>query len=362
MNNENIDATAAAEELSLPEAAKVPDEVGPIQVDEVVAGGFPDQVFEPRHSTKGFRYVRIEGHPGTLSGQDITAVVVHTDLRRTGWFECSDARINRLHEAAVWTLRSNVVDIPTDCPHRERSGWTSEWLNFVRSASFLYDVAGFSTKWLRDLAADQKPDGTVFHIVPEDAFGKSEAVLPAGSAGYSDAAVFVPWRIYRAYGDSRLLQEQWPSMMAWVDRCARNARTLRHPHRVKARPTEAPHERYLLDTGVHFGEWLAPPSAIDQWNPKLAKGRDDGDFATAFLHYSAKLVAQTAEVLGHEDAATRYRELAAATRSAWWTEYGSARRHDFANDAGEPCPRARLWSGAGRSTRCSRTAIGRPGP
>jgi alpha-L-rhamnosidase len=136
VNNENIDVTAAAEELSLPEAAKVPEEVGPIQVDEVVAGGFPDQVFEPRHSTKGFRYVRIEGHPGTLSAQDITAVVVHTDLRRTGWFECSDARINRLHEAAVWTLRSNVVDIPTDCPHRERSGWTSEWLNFVRSASF----------------------------------------------------------------------------------------------------------------------------------------------------------------------------------------------------------------------------------
>ena len=268
------------------------------------------------------------------------AIVVHTDLRRTGWFECSDDRINRLHEAAVWTLRGNVVDIPTDCPHRERSGWTSEWLNFVRSAAFLYDVAGFSTKWLRDLAADQKPDGSVFLIAPEGAFGKSEVVVPAGSAGYSDAAVFVPWRIYRAYGDLRLLSEQWPSMTRWVDRCARIAATVRHPDRARARPLPEPHERYLLDTGVHFGEWLAPPSPVDQWNPKLDKDRDDGDFATAFLCYSAKLLARMARLLGkHEDAA-RYGELAEATRSAWWTEYGRADGSIAPRNAGESCPRA----------------------
>lgn len=107
--------------------------------------------------------------------------------RRTGWFGCSDERINKLHEAAVWTLKGNVIDIPTECPHRERSGWTSEWQNFVRSAAFLYDVAGFSTKWLRDLAIDQKPDGAFYHCAPEIKYGKSEVVLPAGSAGYSDA-------------------------------------------------------------------------------------------------------------------------------------------------------------------------------
>jgi alpha-L-rhamnosidase len=323
VTTENLDSAEAAEELSLPEAAKMPDEVGPLQVDEVVSAG-AGQTFEPRHSSKGFRYVRIEGHPRPLSPGDLRAVVVHSDLRRTGWFECSDERVNRLHEAAVWTLRGNMVDIPTDCPHRERSGWTSEWLNSVRSAAFLHDVAGFSTKWLRDLAADQKPDGNVFLIAPQDANGKSEAVVPAGSAGYSDAAVFVPWRIYRAYGDLRLLNEQWPSMAAWVDRCARVAATTRHPDRVRARPDAAPHERYLMDTGVHFGEWLAPPSDEDQWNPGLDRGRDDGDLATAFMCQSARLVARTAEVLGKREDAIRYHELATAIRSAWWTEYGHA--------------------------------------
>jgi alpha-L-rhamnosidase len=319
----NIDSSANAAELSLPEAAKMPDGIGPLQVDEIVSAGAKTDVFEPRMSTKGFRYLRVEGHPRPLSHEDVRGVVVHSDLRRTGWFECSNERVNRLHEAAVRTLMANMVDIPTDCPHRERSGWTSEWQIFVRSAAFLYDVAGFTTKWLRDLAADQKPDGAVFHVAPENKLGKSEAVIPAGSAGYSDAAVIVPWRIYRAYGDERLLAEQWPSMSAWVDRCEQWARTKRHPDRAKARPTPAPHEQFLRDTGVHFGEWVAPPSPVDQWNPKLEKGRDDGDFATAYFHYSAKLLGRTARVLGDAAAAQRYEVLAENIRSAWWTEYGN---------------------------------------
>ena len=302
----------------------MPDDIGPLQVDEITSAGSEHDIFEPRMSTKGFRYVRVEGHPKILSRDDVRGVVVHSDLRRTGWFECSNERVNRLHEAAVQTLKANMVDIPTDCPHRERSGWTSEWQIFVRSAAFLYDVAGFTTKWLRDLAADQKRDGAVFHTAPENKLGKSEAVIPAGSAGYSDAAVIVPWRIYRAYGDERLLAEQWSSMAAWVDRCEHLARTKRHPDRAKSRPTPAPHEQFLRDTGVHFGEWVAPPSPVDQWNPKLAKGRDDGDFATAYFHYSAKLLGRIARVLGDAGAAQRYENLAENIRSAWWTEYGNA--------------------------------------
>jgi alpha-L-rhamnosidase len=327
VTTDNIDSSANAEELSLPEAAKMAEDVGPLQVDEITSAGDAGSahaVFEPRMSTKGFRYVRVEGHPKVLSRDDVRGVVVHSDLRRTGWFECSNEQVNRLHEAAVQTLKANMVDIPTDCPHRERSGWGSEWQIFIRSAAFLYDVAGFTTKWLRDLAADQKRDGAVFHRAPEDRLGRSEAVIPAGSAGYSDAAVIVPWRIYRAYGDERLLAEQWSSMAAWIDRCAYLARTQRHPGRAKARPTPAPHEQFLRDTGVHFGEWLAPPSPVDQANSKLEKGRDDGDFATAYFHYSTKLLARIARVLGDAGAAQRYETLAENIRSAWWTEYGSA--------------------------------------
>lgn len=324
VTTDNIDSNANAEELSLPKAAKMADDIGPLQVDAIVSAGSKSDVFEPRMSTKGFRYVRVESHPKTLARDDVRGVVVHSALRRTGWFECSNERVNRLHEAAVQTLKSNMVDIPTDCPHRERSGWGSEWQIFIRSAAFLYDVAGFTTKWLRDLAADQKPNGAVFHRAPEDQLGKSEEVIPAGSAGYSDAAVIVPWRIYRAYGDERLLAEQWSSMTAWVDRCEQLARTKRHPDRAKARPAAAPHEQFLLDTGVHFGEWLAPPSPVDQANSSLAKGRDDGDFATAYFHYCSKLLGRIARVLGDSGAALRYENLAENIRAAWWTEYGNA--------------------------------------
>src|SRR5207237_7393351 len=165
---------------------------------------------EPRHTTHGFRYVRVEGHPDELTADDISGVVVHTDLPRTGWFECSDDRINRLHEAAIWSFRGNACDIPTDCPTRERAGWTGDWQIFVSTAAFLYDVAGFSAKWLRDLASEQLPDGAVRRYAPDPyPFDRLDSLgIKHGSAGWGDAAVIVPWEIYRAYGDSRLLDEQ----------------------------------------------------------------------------------------------------------------------------------------------------------
>ena len=127
--------------------------------DHVVAAGTPGEVFEPRHTTHGFQYARIEGHPGRITPDDVTGVVVHTDLRRTGWFRCSDERLNRFHDITEWSFRDNACEIPTDCPQRERAGWTGDWQLFIPTGAFLYDVAGFSLKWLRDLAAEQLDDG-----------------------------------------------------------------------------------------------------------------------------------------------------------------------------------------------------------
>src|SRR6185436_4269186 len=107
------------------------DESVTFQVDTVISAGSDDDVFEPRHSTKGFQYVRVDGHPGPLQIDDITSIVVHTDLRRIGSFACSDERINRLHRVAEWSFRGNACDIPPQCPTRERSGWTSDWQIYV---------------------------------------------------------------------------------------------------------------------------------------------------------------------------------------------------------------------------------------
>jgi alpha-L-rhamnosidase len=291
------------------------------QVDEVISAGVPGDVFEPRRTTHGFQYVRIEGHPEDLTPADVTGVVVHTDLRRTGWFSCSDERINRFHEAAVWSLRDNACDIPTDCPHRERAGWTGDWQLFVPTAAFLFDVAGFSTKWLRDVAADQWPDGTVANISPV-APGEgmaSEIAHLTGSAGWGDAVVIVPWELYRAYGDTRILAETWPAIVAWLSRVERAASTNRHPGRAAARPTPAAHEKYLWDTGFHWGEWLVPGEEIGDLDDYPA--RDRGDLATAFYAYSSRLAGHIAAVLGRDDEAARYRDLSDNVRAAWQAEY-----------------------------------------
>jgi alpha-L-rhamnosidase len=246
-------------------------------------------------------------------------------MRRIGWFACSDERLTRLHEAAVWSLRDNVCDVPTDCPHRERAGWTADWQAFIPTAAFLYDVAGFSTKWLRDVAADQWPDGTIANISPATRGEGMQGPVAFlnGSAGWGDAVVIVPWELYRAYGDAAILEEMWPAMVAWLDRAELIAATQRHPARAARRIEPASHEKYLWDSGFHWGEWLEPgggPGA--DFGAFIAA--DKGDVATAYFAHSAGLMARIAEVLGRDADAIRYAELAVHVRAAWQAEYVGA--------------------------------------
>ncbi len=294
------------------------------QVDRFVSAGRPGETFEPRHTAHGFQYVRVEGHPGELGAGDLTGVAVHTDMTRTGWFRCSEERINRLHEAAVWSLRGNVCDIPTDCPTRERAGWTADWQIFVPTAAFLYDVAGFSTKWLRDLAAEQWSSGLVANLAPSPPSESEGGFLAAlnGSAGWGDAAVIVPWEIYCAYGDARLLEEQWPSMVAWLSYVERAAAGARHPERAARRPEPLPHEHYLWDSGFHWGEWLVPGEDLKGADEFEAFRRSDkADVATAYFAHSARLMSRIAEVIGRDADATRYGILAERARAAWQAEF-----------------------------------------
>ncbi len=292
------------------------------QVDRVVSDG-SGTPFEPRHTTHGFQFVRIEGHPGPLTPDDVTGVVVHTDLRRTGWFACSDARLNQLHLAADWSFRTNACDIPTDCPQRERAGWTGDWQLFSPTAAFLYDVAGFSTKWLRDLAADQRKDGAVRNFAPDptppEPPNEIRTFLEA-SSGWGDASVLVPWETWRAYADRRLLDEQWPSMVAWVDFVIERARDQRHAWRIAKHETPEPHEQYLWDTGWHWGEWCEPDLLEDDHFQNFVN-RDFAIVATAFFAYSARTMAAIARIIGRDDAAARYDELSENVVDAWQREF-----------------------------------------
>jgi alpha-L-rhamnosidase len=305
-------------------ASVAPDVDLPFQTDVVVSAGVAGEVFEPRHSTKGFRYVRVDGPLDRLDPDDVTGVVVHTDVARIGGFSCSDDRLNTLHSIAEWSFRGNACDIPTDCPTRERAGWTGDWQLFVETAAFLFDIGGFTRKWLRDLAADQRPDGRVTNLVPESHPGDGRPPefwpLTEGSSGWGDAAVHVPWLLHRVTGEIDVLAEQYDSARRWVDFAADAAASGRHPSRVARRPEPLPHETYLWDTGWHFGEWLEGGETLDQAIAR-ALVTDPGPVATAYLHRSARQLGEMAQVLGHDADADRYAALAGHAADAWRAEF-----------------------------------------
>ncbi len=307
----------------VPDVPMLPHPLPAGQVDTVLVGDEPDAVVEPRHSTKGFRYVAVEGLDHFLDPADVTAVVVHTDLAATGTFACSDLRIDRLHEAARGSFLANACDIPTDCPTRERAGWSGDWQLFFPSAAFLFDVAGFGTKWLRDFVAGQWPDGVLPNTAPEPRFEGREGpnAFLAGSAGWGDAIAILPWEQYLAYGDTGILEEAWPALVRWLSRAATIARKQRHPERVAARPTALPHEEYLWDAGFSFGEWLEPEPEVERLGFPAFVAADKSEVATAYLRHSTRLAARIAEVLGREEEARRYAAYSDRVREAWATEF-----------------------------------------
>ncbi|GAC1381604.1 MAG: hypothetical protein NVSMB48_10010 [Marmoricola sp.] len=208
----------------------LPEPLSAGQVDTVVSAGVDGDAFEPRLTTHGFQCVRVEGHPGPLTADDVTDVVVHTDLAPRGSFGCDVEIVNRLHDAAVWRFRGNACDISTDCPTRERAGWTGDWQLYVPTASYLYDVRGFSLKWLRDLIVTQWPDGNLGNMAPIPVAEKSCFLEKMnGFAGWGDAVVRVPWELYEEYADTATLAKVWPAMVRWLDRVERMASQVRHP-------------------------------------------------------------------------------------------------------------------------------------
>ena len=317
----DIDTDHLLVDLTEIAAGRSGTQLGAGQRDEIVSAGTAGGDVEPRHTTHGFQFVRIDG-ADDLTVDDVAGVMVHTDMERTGWFGCSDPRLEALHDAVVLSFRGNACEIPTDCPQRERAGWTGDWQLFVPTAAFLYDVAGFGARWLRDLAADQWDDGRVPNFVPDpyDPAARKTGIarFMTGSAGWGDAAVLVPHQLWQSYGDVDLLAGQYPSMQRWVDFALRRAANHRHPRRAMARSTPAPHERHLWDIGFHWGEWLEPGGDATDI---LTGEADAGDVATAYLHRSLATLADTAGILGHDADAADYTELAGHVRAAWQAEY-----------------------------------------
>lgn len=288
------------------------------QVDVVISAGIDGDVFEPKFTTHGFQFVRVEGFEGELSQGDIQAIVVHTDLKKIGTFGSSDERLTWLHNAADWSFRGNACDVPTDCPHRERAGWSGDWQLFVPTAAYLYDVDAFSRKWLADACIDQAPDGRIANVTPMTPSAGFDGPMGRmnGSSGWGDVIVQAPITAWREYGKTDALVECFDAMVRWVGYAEFAAANARHESKTWA---EESHEKFLWDTGFHWGEWLEPGVAGDPM--ANAMQNNQGEVATAYFYRSSRDLAQVAEVLGKGVQAASYVALADKIRDAWQTEY-----------------------------------------
>ncbi|WP_227468078.1 family 78 glycoside hydrolase catalytic domain [Microbacterium sp. YJN-G] len=303
-----------------------------VQRDEVIAGAAGD-VFEPRHTVHGFQYVRLSRRGAGFDPTSITMQIVQTDLARAGTFASSDEDLNRLHEIADWSFRGNAVDVPTDCPTRERLAWSGDYQVFAPTATRLYDVLGFTRKWLRSVRDDQLDDGRIANFSPDGRRIKhhldDQFAMMTGSSGWGDAIVAVPWEMYLSYGDREVLAENYDAMVRWVEWALEKARTTRHHARVQASPEPESFEQYLWDGTFHWGEWTEPKerdadgNRVDpiKHNPMAWFMADKGEVGTAYLHRSTATLARIAEILGHETDAARYAETADKVADAWRLGY-----------------------------------------
>ncbi|MFI0765253.1 glycoside hydrolase family 78 protein [Streptomyces sp. NPDC021218] len=263
--------------------------------DEYVLRGDGQESWEPRFTFHGFRYAEISGD---VDDVEVVARVYHTDMLRTGTFTCSDPLLQRLHENVVWSMRGNFLDVPTDCPQRdERLGWTGDVQIFAPTASFLYDCAGMLSSWLRDLTADQLPNGCVPYFVPAISAPPLELETLTPAAAWGDVAVLTPWELYQQYGDVEVLRAQYPSAKAWVDCMTAHAGANR-----------------LWDSGFQFGDWLDPSAPPDD---PTANKADPYLIATAYRAHSTAVLARMAHTLGYYEDHQRYEELARTVNDAF---------------------------------------------
>lgn len=254
--------------------------------------------WEPEFTTHGFRYAEIAVSDPRVRVEAVSAVVVHSDMERTGWLKTSEPLLNRLFDNAVWGLRGNFVDLPTDCPQRdERLGWTGDIHVFAHTATLLYDVSGVLRSWLRDLSAEQLAHPE--HIPPM--FVPSIIREPHLAAVWGDATVGVPWALYERDGDVDTLRASYPSMRAWIEL-------------VEGRlgPTG------VWDTDPQLGDWLDPTAPAD--TPHA--GRTDANLvATAYFARSAMIASRVAELLGERQEAERFLRISRRVIDAFRREY-----------------------------------------
>ena len=285
---------------------KVGGENAPTPRQEIafICSGGTDE-YKTSFAVFGFRYVQIIGDIA-INPDDFTAIAVYSDMEQTGSFTCSNELVNRLVQNTLWSMKGNFLDVPTDCPTRERLGWTGDAQIFFDTGAYLMNTAPFFRKWLRDMADDQYANGLISAVVP---FSGVEMMYKAtgSSVGWADAVYLVPWRYWLRYGDRQVLETAWPMIEKYAKYLLGNL-GMRDKKEGKANPDNA----FTYEKGVHLGEWLEPEEFRDKVYGTRAKHPEE---CTAYLRYSMKTIAEIAKVLGKPYA--EYEKCAAGAKKAY---------------------------------------------
>jgi alpha-L-rhamnosidase len=242
-------------------------------IDSYIFRGGGEENWEPSFTFHGFRYAEISGLGGKPDPKMLTAIAIGSDNTQTGAWESDNAMLNKLYSNIVWGQRGNFISVPTDCPQRdERLGWMGDAQVFIRTAAYNCDVRNFFENWLVEVADAQQDDGAFTDVSPHVAAG-------SGVAAWADAGVICPWVTYQMYGDKRVLERQYPSMVKFIDYLQK-------------------HSDHLIRPDKGYGDWL---------NIKAETRKDL--IGTAYFAHSTDLVARTAEVIGKREDALKYRRL-----------------------------------------------------
>lgn len=292
------------------------------QKDIYILSGKGNETFEPTLTYHGFRYVRITSVPEIeWKAEQFTGIVIGSDNEKSGEFFCSDSRLNRLQENISWSQRSNLIGIPTDCPTREKAGWTGDVYIYGKTSCFNQNLLSFYEEWLKSVRSEQMENGGVQNTVP--LIRNYIQQLGGASTGWGDVIVELPWQLYQIYGDRSLLEENYDAMKKWQAYLQRQAENELSPECAAMEDRALENQHYLLNTGFHFGDWLVP-------SVKNEQGFADGPassfltghkVATAIYADTTEKLGYIAGILGDEAESKRCMDLAVRIRQAFEETY-----------------------------------------
>ena len=305
--------------------------VEPVKQEIIYTASGKEEEFQPEFFYSGFQYALVEGLEN-VNPEDFTAVAVYSDLEYGGSFTCSNPMLNQFFSNTLWSMKGNFVDVPTDCPQREKAGWTGDAQVFCKTATYLADTKAFYRKWFRDIKDCQRENGLVEDVNPRVGRLDSQRAQVSGSCGWADAAVIIPYTLWKQTGDASVIEESYEVMSAWkryITELCQNKTMFQLPdgHPLKQiyerfRLEDSPWNQYIPEAGVHWGEWCVPesqePKELDDVTALIAPKQE---VTCAYTSYSMRLLEEMLRFAGKEKEAEECRRYAEGSCQAYHTHW-----------------------------------------